>query len=275
MAVLARRIIACLDIDRGRVVKGVRFADTREVGDPVSLCRRYDAEGADELVFYDISASAEGRATTVEVVARVAACAFVPLTVGGGVESVEDMRRLLRAGADKVSVNTAAVRDPELIARGADRFGSQCIVLSIDARRATVGPAESPRWEVVTHGGRQPTGMDAVEWAVRGERLGAGEVVLNAIDADGVRAGYDVRWCRAVAAAVRIPVVASGGAGTMEHFAEVLAPGAADAALAASVFHSGRIAIPELKAYLAARGVAVRPAGGTCAGPAETCDPKG
>ncbi len=239
-------------------MKSVRFVDTADIGDPVALCRRYDAEGADELVLYDISASAQGRATTVEVVAATAAHAFIPLTVGGGVDSVDQMRTLLRAGADKVSVNTAAVADPGLIARGADRFGSQCIVLSIDARRL---PGEA-RWEVVTHGGRRPTGLDALEWAVRGERLGAGELVLNAIHADGVRTGYDVDLCRAVSARVGIPVVASGGAGDMAHFAEVLAAGAADAALAASVFHRGEIRIPRLKAYLAARGVPVRPASG-------------
>jgi cyclase len=253
--VLARRIIPCLDIDAGRVVKGVRFADTREVGDPVALARLYDAEGADELVFYDISASAEGRSTTVEVVARVAAEVFIPLTVGGGVSSLDDMQRLLRAGADKVSVNTAAVADPTLIARGAERFGSQCVVLSIDARRV---PGARDRWEVVTHGGRRPTGWDAVAWAARGEALGAGEVVLNAIDADGVREGFDVALCRAVAEAVRIPVVASGGAGRPEHFRAVLQEGRADAALAASVFHLGEIRIADLKAYLAAAGVPVR-----------------
>jgi cyclase len=254
--VLARRIIPCLDIAGGRVVKGVRFGDTRAVGDPVELCRRYDAEGADEIVFYDISASAEGRRTTLETVAAVAACTFLPLTVGGGVDSVEQMHRLLRAGADKVSVNTAAVADPSLIARGADRFGSQCIVLSIDARRV---PGAAGRWEVVTHGGRRPTGRDAVAWAVEGERLGAGELVLNSIDADGTQEGYDVEWCRAVSEAVRIPVVASGGAGRREDFLRVLTEGRADAALAASLFHSGALGIGELKAYLAAHGVPVRP----------------
>jgi cyclase len=255
---LTRRIIPCLDIDAGRVVKGVRFADTADAGDPVALCRRYDAEGADELVFYDISASAQGRRTTLETVAATAAQAFIPLTVGGGVSSVEQMRDLLRAGADKVSLNTAAVADPTLIAAGAERFGSQCIVLSIDARRL---PGPSARWEVVTHGGRRPTGRDAVEWALEGERLGAGELVLNSIDADGTRGGYDVAWCRAVAEAVSVPVVASGGAGRPEDFLEVLTEGGADAALAASVFHRGVLGIGALKAYLAARGVAVRPAG--------------
>ncbi len=255
-ALLARRIIPCLDIDAGRVVKSVKFVDTRAVGDPVDLCRRYDAEGADELVFYDISASAEGRRTTVETVSAVAARVFMPLTVGGGVSSVEQMRLLLRAGADKVSVNTAAVADPDLIARGADKFGSQCIVLSIDARRV---PGAAGRWEVVTHGGRRATGRDALEWAAEGERLGAGELVLNSIDADGTREGYDIELCRAVSERVRIPVIASGGAGRREDFLHVLSEGRADAALAASLFHSGQLGIGDLKAYLAAAGVPVRP----------------
>lgn len=256
---MARRIIPCLDIDAGLVVKSVKFVDTRMVGDPVELCRRYDAEGADELVFYDISASAQGRRTTVETVSAVAACVFMPLTVGGGVSSVEQMRLLLRAGADKVSVNTAAVADPDLIARGADKFGSQCIVLSIDARRV---PGEPGRWEVVTHGGRRGTGRDALEWVVEGERLGAGELVLNSIDADGTREGYDIELCRAVSERVRIPVIASGGAGRREDFLRVLTEGRADAALAASLFHSGALGIGDLKSYLAAEGVAVRPASG-------------
>ena len=256
---LARRLIPCLDIDAGRVVKGVRFADTSAVGDPVAFARRYDREGADELVFYDISASAQGRQTTLETVAATAAEAFIPLTVGGGVDSVEHMRRLLRAGADKVSVNSAAVAEPLLIARGADQFGTQCIVLSIDAQRR---PGGHPSWEVVTHGGRRPTGMDAVEWAVRGAELGAGEVVLNSIDSDGTRAGYDLELCRAVSERVRIPVVASGGAGSRQDFLTVLTEGAADAALAASVFHRGEIPLPELKRYLAANGVPVRPVAG-------------
>lgn len=255
---LARRIIPCLDIDAGRVVKSVRFVDTRDVGDPVELCRRYDAEGADELVFYDISASAEGRRTTLETVSATAARAFIPLTVGGGVDSVDQMRRLLRAGADKVSVNSAAVADPALIARGADKFGNQCIVLSIDVRRV---PGEEGRWEVVTHGGRRPTGRDALEWAVEGERLGAGELVLNSIDADGTREGYDIALCRAVAERVGIPLIASGGAGRGEDFVAVLTEGRADAALAASIFHRGVLGVPEVKARLAAAGVPVRPAG--------------
>ena len=254
---LGKRIIPCLDIDGGQVVKGVRFADPAAVGDPVALCRRYDAEGADELVFYDISASAQGRQTTLETVAATAACAFIPLTVGGGVDSVEHMRRLLRAGADKVSLNSAAVADPALITAGAERFGSQCIVLSIDGRAV---PGQPGRWEVVTHGGRRPTGRDAVEWAAEGERLGAGELVLNSIDADGTRQGYDIGWCQAVSRRVGIPVVASGGAGRREDFLEVLTAGAADAALAASLFHSGALGLAPLKAYLGGHGVAIRPA---------------
>lgn len=259
---LARRIIPCLDIDAGRVVKSVQFVETRDIGDPVDLCRRYDAEGADEIVFYDISASAEGRRTTLETVSATAARAFIPLMVGGGVDSVEQMRRLLRAGADKVSVNTAAVADPSLIARGADKFGQQCIVLSMDVRRVrrplTVGGgAPEPAWEVVTHGGRRPTGLDAVAWAVEGERLGAGEVVLNSIDGDGTRDGYDLDLCREVSRQVGIPVVASGGAGCVEHFEAVLLAGA-DAALAASIFHRGQVSLRAVKAHLAAAGVPVR-----------------
>ena len=259
---LAKRIIPCLDIDAGRVVKSVQFVDTRDIGDPVELCQRYDAEGADEIVFYDISASAEGRRTTLETVSATAARAFIPLMVGGGVDSVEQMRRLLRAGADKVSVNTAAVADPSLIARGAEKFGRQCIVLSMDVRRvrpaaSRAGGAAVPAWEVVTHGGRRPTGLDALSWAVQGERLGAGEVVLNSIDGDGTRDGYDLDLCREVSRRVGIPVVASGGAGRVEHFAAVLAAGA-DAALAASIFHRGQVSLRAVKAHLAAVGVPVR-----------------
>ena len=257
---LARRIIPCLDIDAGRVVKGVRFEDTRDVGDPVALCRRYDAEGADELVFYDISATAAGRRTILKTVEETAAAAFIPLTVGGGVDSVAAMRDLLRAGADKVSINSAAVVDPDLIARGAAQFGSQCIVLSMDARR--VPDRRGPRWEVVTHGGRRPTGMDALEWACRGEALGAGELVLNSIDSDGVGGGYDLELCRRVSATVGIPVIASGGAGAVEHFRDVLAPGVADAALAASLFHRREMRIPDLKRYLAGCGLPIRSVGG-------------
>ncbi len=255
---LAKRIIPCLDIKDGRVVKGVHFENLRDAGDPVAQARLYDEQGADELVFLDISATPEGRATTVELVAQVADQVFMPFTVGGGIGSVAQMRRLLLAGADKVSVNSAAVRNPDLITEGALRFGSQCIVLAIDARRVS-GPGEPPRWEVYISGGRVPTGLDAVEWAVRGVEKGAGEILLTGMDADGTLAGYDVELTRAVADAVPVPVIASGGAGQPEHFAEVLTQGRADAALAASLFHDGVLRIPDLKAYLARQGVPVRP----------------
>ncbi len=253
---LARRIIPCLDVKDGRVVKGVRFVDLRDAGDPVVQARLYDQMGADELVFLDISATPEGRATTVEMVRRVADQVFLPLTVGGGIGTVADMRRLLLAGADKVSVNSAAVRHPELLAEAARRFGSQCIVLAIDARRREEG------WEVVINGGRIPTGLDAVAWAQRGVALGAGEILLTSMDADGTLAGYDLALTRAVAEAVAVPVIASGGAGQLEHFAEVLTAGKADAALAASLFHDRTLTIAAVKAYLAGRGVPVRPVGG-------------
>jgi len=256
---LAKRIIPCLDIQDGRVVKGVHFVNLRDAGDPIEQARLYDAQGADELVFLDISATPEGRATTVELVARVADQVFMPFTVGGGIGSVAQMRRLLLAGADKVSVNSAAVRDPHLLTEGALRFGSQCIVLAIDAKRVTA-PGEPPRWEVYVSGGRVPTGLDAVEWAVRGVERGAGEILLTSMDADGTLAGYDVELTRAVADAVSVPVIASGGAGRKRHFVDVLTEGRADAALAASLFHDGHLAIPDLKTYLAEQGVTVRPA---------------
>jgi len=255
---LTKRIIPCLDIRDGRVVKGVNFLNLRDAGDPVEQARLYDSQGADELVFLDISATPEGRATTVELVSRVAEVVFMPLTVGGGIRSVEDMRRLLLAGADKVSVNSAAVRNPHILTEGAERFGAQCIVLAIDAK--CVSPHdEPPRWEVYISGGRTPTGLDAIEWAVRGVELGAGEILLTSMDADGTLAGYDLELTRAVAEAVPVPVIASGGAGKPEHFADVLTTGKADAALAASLFHDGILRIPELKACLADRGVPVRP----------------
>jgi cyclase len=253
---LAKRIIPCLDIANGRVVKGVHFLNLRDAGDPVEQARIYDAAGADELVFLDISATPEGRATAVETVRRVAEQVFMPLAVGGGIRSVEDMRRLLLAGADKVSVNSAAVRTPGLLAEGADRFGAQCVVLAIDARRSTAPTVA--RWEVVIDGGRTPTGIDAVEWAARGVALGAGEILLTSMDADGTLDGYDVALTRAVADVVQVPVIASGGAGSVEHFAQVLREGRADAALAASLFHDGKLAIPELKAYLAGQSIPVR-----------------
>jgi len=254
---LTRRIIPCLDIRDGRVVKGVHFVNLRDAGDPVEQAQLYDAQGADELVFLDISATPEGRATTVELVSRVAEAVFMPLTVGGGIRTVEDMRRLLLAGADKVSVNSAAVRNPSLLAEGAQRFGAQCIVLAIDARRIS-RPGEPPHWEVVISGGREPTGLDAVEWAVRGVEQGAGEILLTSMDADGTLAGYDLELTRAIAEAVPVPVIASGGAGKPEHFAQVLTEGKADAALAASLFHDGLLRIPDLKRYLAGRGIPVR-----------------
>jgi len=254
---LAKRIIPCMDIAGGRIVKGVHFLNLRDAGDPVEQAKVYDRAGADELAFLDISATHEGRATVVDMVRRVAEQVFLPLTVGGGIRAVEDMRRLLLAGADKVSVNSAAVREPDLLAQGADRFGSQCILLAVDARLAA-GSESNPRWEVVINGGRVPTGLDAVEWCVRGVSLGAGEILLTSMDADGTMAGFDLELTRAVCAAVNVPVIASGGAGKMEHFAAVLSPGLADAALAASLFHDGKLQIPDLKDYLGEQGIPVR-----------------
>lgn len=249
---LAKRIIPCLDVDKGRVVKGVKFQNLRDAGDPVGVAKSYEEQSADELVFLDITASAEERKIMIEVVQRVAETIFIPFTVGGGVSSSEDIRRLLSAGADKVSINTAAVKNPQLIYESAKRFGSQCIVVSIDAKRSQKG------WEVYIHGGRTPAGLDAVEWAKRVEGLGAGEILLTSMDADGTKKGYDIELCRAVASAVSIPVIASGGAGTMEHFYEVFAKTNVDAALAASLFHFKEVSIPELKAYLKNKGVHVR-----------------
>ncbi len=251
---LAVRVIPCLDVDGGRVVKGINFQELRDAGDPVELARTYDAEGADELTFLDISASHERRATTMEVVARCAEEVFIPLTVGGGVSSVEDVDRLLRAGADKVSVNTAAIHRPELVAEIADRFGNQVLVLSVDARRA--GTTDSG-FEVTTHGGRKSAALDAVEWAVRGAELGAGEILLNAMDADGTQDGFDLELIRAVRREVTIPVIASGGAGRVDHFAPAVDAGA-DAVLAATVFHFGTLRIGEVKAALAEAGHPVR-----------------
>ncbi len=254
---LAKRIIPCLDIRDGRVVKGVHFVNLRDAGDPVEQARLYDAAGADELVFLDISATPEGRSTTVEVVRRVADEIFMPLTVGGGVRTVDDMRRLLLAGADKISVNSAAVRNPDLLREGAGQFGSQCIVLAIDARRSN--PAgQPPRWEVLVDGGRTPTGLDAVEWARRGVALGAGEILLTSMDADGTLAGYDLELTGAVSQAAPVPLIASGGAGKPEHFASVLRDAGADAALAASLFHDGVLRIADLKATLAGWGIPIR-----------------
>jgi cyclase len=251
---LAVRVIPCLDVDAGRVVKGINFKELRDAGDPVELARTYDAEGADELTFLDISASHEGRATTMEIVSRTAEEVFIPLTVGGGVSSVEDVDRLLRAGADKIAVNTAAIRRPELVAEIADRFGNQVLVLSVDARRA---PGTASGFEVTTHGGRTSAGLDALAWAVRPTELGAGEILLNAMDADGTQDGFDLDLIRAVRREVTIPVIASGGAGRTEHFAPAVEAGA-DAVLAATVFHFGTLRIGEVKAALAAAGHPVR-----------------
>jgi len=249
---LAKRIIPCLDIKDGRVVKGVNFLNLRDAGDPVEQARIYDEQGADELVFLDISATQEGRQTTLDLVSRVAETVFMPLTVGGGIREVEDVRNLLLAGADKVSLNSAAVQRPDLLSEGASRFGAQCIVLAIDARKRSSG------WEVYVNGGRVPTGVDAIEWAVRGVERGAGEILLTSMDADGTLAGYDLDLTRAVAEAVSVPVIASGGAGMPSHFADVLTKGRADAALAASLFHDGKLRIPELKRELQTCNVPVR-----------------
>ncbi|MFQ7017444.1 MULTISPECIES: imidazole glycerol phosphate synthase subunit HisF [unclassified Akkermansia] len=251
---LAKRIIPCLDVTDGRVVKGTNFVNLRDAGDPVECARAYDAQQADELVFLDITASSDGRATMVDVVRRTAACCFMPLTVGGGIRSVEDMREMLLAGADKVSLNTAAINRPDLINEGAAAFGSQCIVVAIDAKRQAPG-----KWGVSTHGGRKFVGLDAVEWAMEAERRGAGEILLTSMDADGAKTGYDIELTRAVSEAVRIPVIASGGAGNLDHMVEVLAEGRADAVLAASIFHFGEYTVPEAKAYFSARGIPVRP----------------
>jgi cyclase len=285
---LAKRIIPCLDVKEGRVVKGTRFLNLRDAGDPVEVAALYDEQGADELVFLDITASYERRAIMIDVVARTADQAFMPLTVGGGIRSLEDIRALLKAGADKVSLNTAAVETPDLVRRSAERFGSQCIVLAIDAKRRAGCRVPSPEtaepraasherqstpgedgtrlayrgsrleWEVYVHGGRTPTGKDAVSWAVEGVRLGAGEILLTSMDRDGTKDGYDLELTRAIAMAVGVPVIASGGAGTLAHLYEGLTAGGADAALAASMFHYREVTVPEVKRYLAERGVAIR-----------------
>ena len=254
---VALRVIPCLDVDRGRVVKGVNFENLRDAGDPVELAHRYDAEGADEITFLDISASSGDRETTYDVVRRTAEEIFVPLTVGGGVRSVEDVDRLLRAGADKVGVNTAAIARPELIAEIAERFGSQVLVLSVDARRVSGLTRTESGFEVTTHGGRRGTGLDAVAWAARGARLGVGEILLNSMDADGTTAGFDLEMLRAVRAEVGVPLIASGGAGTPEHFVEAARAGA-DAVLAASVFHFGALTVRQVKDALRSAGVVVR-----------------
>jgi len=252
---LAKRIIPCLDVKDGRVVKGVHFVNLRDAGDPVENARLYDAEGADELVFLDISATPRGHATTIDIVRQVAVEVFMPFTVGGGVRKVQDVRNLLLAGADKVSINTAAVRNPELLTKAAKRFGSQCVVIAIDAKQVADTPA---RWEVYVNGGRTPTGINALEWAIEAVDRGAGEILLTSMDADGTLAGYDVPLTRAVAKAVSVPVIASGGAGKLEHFADVLTQGKADAALVASLFHDRVLSVGEVKEYLARHNIPVR-----------------
>jgi len=252
---LSCRIIPCLDVTAGRVVKGVRFQELRDAGDPVECAAAYDAQGADELVFLDITASSDGRRIMRDVVAATAERCFMPLTVGGGLRSADDIGAMLRSGADKVSLNTAAIADPGLILEASDRFGSQCIVLAIDAK---LEPGDGTRWRVHTHGGRNPTGLEAVEWAVKGVEMGAGEILLTSMDRDGTQAGYDIALTRRVSDAVPVPVVASGGAGRLEHFADVLGRGRASAVLAASLFHFGTLTIPGVKRYLSEQGVPVR-----------------
>ena len=249
-----KRIIPCLDVNRGRVVKGVNFVNLIDAGDPVQVAKAYDSEGADELVFLDITASSDGRETVVDMVRRVAEQVFIPFTVGGGIRTVDDFKAILREGADKVSVNSAAIMNPELISQAADKFGSQCVVLAIDAKRREDGSG----WNIYKNGGRIDMGIDAVEWAVKAEKLGAGEILLTSMDGDGTKAGYDIELTRAIAQSVSIPVIASGGAGTLEHFYEALTDGCADAALAASLFHFKELSIREVKEYLRGKGVSVR-----------------
>ena len=254
---LAKRIIPCLDVDAGRVVKGVQFVDIRDAGDPVEIARRYNDAGADEVTFLDITASHEDRDTTLHTVEQMAAEVFIPLTVGGGVRTLDDIRNLLNAGADKVAINSAAVRDPEFVARAAQRFGSQCIVVAIDAKSVSTGD-EPGRWEIFTHGGRRPTGLDALEWARRMTDHGAGEILLTSMDRDGTRDGFDLALTRAVVDAVPVPVIASGGVGNLQHLVEGVLEGGADAVLAASIFHFGEYTIGEAKEYMSGAGIEVR-----------------
>src|SRR6478735_7171437 len=247
---LAKRIIPCLDVDRGRVVKGVQFVDIRDAGDPVEVARRYNEQGADEITFLDITASSEDRATTYETVERMASQVFIPLTVGGGVRTVEDIRRLLNAGADKVSINTAAIHNPDFVREAAERFGSQCIVVALDAKRVNAD-GEPARWEIFTHGGRKSTGINAVEWAIKMAAFGAGEILLTSMDRDGTKNGFDLGVTRAIADAVNIPVIASGGVGNLQHLVDGVKQGGADAVLAASIFHFGQHTIPEAKRFMA------------------------
>ena len=254
---LAKRIIPCLDVTGGRVVKGVNFTELRDAGDPVEIARRYDGQGADEITFLDITASVDNRDTTLHTVERMASQVFIPLTVGGGVRTVQDIRNLLNAGADKVSINTAAVFNPEFVGEAAARFGSQCIVVAIDAKKVSA-PGEPGRWEIFTHGGRKPTGLDAVAWAKKMEDLGAGEILLTSMDQDGVKSGYDLGVTRAISESLCIPVIASGGVGNLQHLADGILEGKADAVLAASIFHFGEYSVPEAKAYMASCGIVMR-----------------
>jgi cyclase len=254
---LAKRIIPCLDVDNGRVVKGVQFLNIRDAGDPVEIAKRYDEQGADEITFLDITASSDNRATMVHVVEQVAGQVFIPLTVGGGIRTVEDIRRMLNAGADKVSINTAAVARPEFVKEAAEKFGSQCIVVAIDAKRVSA-EGETPRWEVFTHGGRKSTGLDAVEWAKKMVAYGAGEILLTSMDRDGTKIGFDLAITRAISDAVSVPVIASGGVGNLRHLAEGVTAGGADAVLAASIFHFGEYTIEQAKRAMAEAGVEVR-----------------
>ncbi len=254
---LAKRIIPCLDVDNGRVVKGVKFLEIRDAGDPVEIARRYDEQGADEITFLDITASHEGRETMVNVVEQIASQVFIPLTVGGGIRKVEDIRRMLNAGADKVGINTAAVNDPELVRQASERFGSQCIVVAIDAKKVSA-PGEPDRWEIFTHGGRRPTGLDAIEWARKMVDYGAGELLLTSMDRDGTKIGFDLELTRAISEAVPVPVIASGGVGNLDHLVDGVIKGKADAVLAASIFHFGEYTVPQAKQYMASKGIEVR-----------------
>lgn len=253
---LAKRIIPCLDVDNGRVVKGVKFVDIRDAGDPVEVARRYDSEGADEITFLDITASSDDRETMVHVVEQVAGEVFIPLTVGGGIRTLDDIRRMLNAGADKVAINTAAVFNPEFVKQATEHFGSQCIVVAIDAKQVADG--EHPRWEIFTHGGRKPTGIDAIEWAVKMEQYGAGELLLTSMDRDGTRDGFDLKLTQAICDAVSIPVIASGGVGDLQHLVDGVSQGHADAVLAASIFHFGEYSVGQAKQYMRNHGIEVR-----------------
>ncbi|MFL0804092.1 MAG: imidazole glycerol phosphate synthase subunit HisF [Agarilytica sp.] len=254
---LAKRIIPCLDVDKGRVVKGVQFVDIRDAGDPVEVAKKYNEQGADEITFLDITASHEARDTTVHTVEKIAAEVFIPLTVGGGIRTLQDIRNMLNAGADKVSINSAAVKDPDFVKAAAERFGSQCIVVAIDAKKVS-GPGEEDRWEIFTHGGRKPTGIDAVEWAVKMTDNGAGEILLTSMDRDGTKDGFDLGVTRAIADAVPVPVIASGGVGNLQHLVDGVVDGGADAVLAASIFHFGQHSVPEAKEFMAEKGIVVR-----------------